>query len=85
MTKKVTLYSTETCGYCHMLKKYLDDSKIKYIEKRVDTDPAAAQEMITKSGQMGVPFTVINDGRGHEETVLGFDVVKINSILMQSN
>lgn len=81
MTKKVTVYSTATCAYCHMLKRYLDDNKIKYQEKRVDVDRAAAQEMIAKSGQMGVPFTVIKDDKGQEQTILGFDVIRLNSIL----
>lgn len=84
MTKKVTVYSTATCAYCHMLKKYLEDNKIDYTEKRVDEDYQAAQEMVAKSGQLGVPFTVIKDEKGYEQSILGFDVVRINSILTHS-
>jgi len=81
MSKKVTVYSTATCAYCHMLKKYLTDNKIDFIEKHVDKDFKSAQEMVAKSGQMGVPFTVVSDDKGQEQSVLGFDVVRLNSIL----
>jgi glutaredoxin len=82
MGKTITVYTTATCGYCHMLKNYLDSNKFKYTEKRVDQDYAAAQEMIKKSGQMGVPFTVIEDGKGAEQSVLGFDVQRLQQALL---
>lgn len=66
---KVTVYSTQTCPYCHQLKHFLDDNKIKYEDIDVSENQEKAQEMIKKSGQMGVPVTDI-DG----DIVLGFDV-----------
>ncbi|MFC1710330.1 glutaredoxin family protein [Patescibacteria group bacterium] len=77
---QVTIYSTTTCPYCKMLKKYLDEKKISYTEKLVDQDDAAREEMMTKSGgYLGVPFTVI--GRdGQEMVVMGFDKHKLNEI-----
>lgn len=65
-----------------MLKKYLEDHKFPFTEKRVDLDYDAAQEMIKKSGQMGVPFTVISDDDGDEKTVLGFDVNRLQQALL---
>ena len=82
MSKSITVYTTATCGYCHMLKNYLQDHKVPFTEKRVDQDYAAAQEMIKKSGQMGVPFTVINDGSGNEQGILGFDVQRIQQAIL---
>jgi hypothetical protein len=46
----------------------------------VDQDAAAAQEMITKSGQMGVPFTVVEKDDGTETTILGYDLPRLNAL-----
>lgn len=76
----ITIYSTATCGFCKMLKSYLDQHKITYNEKHADQDPAIAQELYDKSGQLGVPFTIIEKD-GKEEAVLGFDRQKIDEVL----
>lgn len=76
----ITIYTTATCGFCKMLKGYLDQHKISYSEKHADQDPQLAQELYEKSGQLGVPFTIIEKG-GKEEAVLGFDRGKIDEIL----
>lgn len=83
MAKTITVYTTATCGFCHMLKGYLADNKFPFTEVRVDQDRAAAQEMIQKSGQMGVPFTVITDDKGNEQGILGFDVPRLQQALLQ--
>jgi hypothetical protein len=53
---KITIYSTTTCPYCVMLKRWLDDKKVAYTDYLVDQNPIAAQNMVRLSGQMGVPF-----------------------------
>jgi glutaredoxin len=82
MAKTITVYTTATCGYCRMLKGYLQDKKFPFTEKRVDEDRDAAQEMILKSGQMGVPFTVITDDDGNEQGILGFDQQRLQQVLL---
>lgn len=78
--KMIKVYSTKICPYCNYLKDYLREKKIDFQEIDVTTDPKAQQEMIDKSGQMGVPVTIIKiDGK--EEIVNGFDKEKINQIL----
>ena len=52
----VVIYSTHTCGFCNMLKNYLDDKKIKYDVKYADDDQNLAKELYEKSGQLGVPL-----------------------------
>jgi glutaredoxin len=79
--KNVTVYSTATCGFCKMLKSYLNDKNVKYEVKMADEDQSLAQELYEKSGQLGVPFTVITDSDGKEEYVLGFDRPKIDAAL----
>ncbi len=82
MAKTITVYTTATCGYCKMLKKYLEENKFPYTEKRVDLSQEDAQEMVSKSGQMGVPFSVITNDKGEEQGVLGFDVQSIQHALL---
>lgn len=77
--KKITVYSTTTCPYCKMLTRWLDDKKIDYTEYKVDQNPFAAQAMVNLSGQMGVPFTTIEDDGGDMVKVLGFDVPKLQA------
>ena len=78
---KITIYSTATCVYCKMLKDYLTKHKIKYTEKHVDQDQKLVQELMDKSGQLGVPFTIIENDDETSSTILGFDKSKIDQIL----
>ncbi len=82
MARTITVYTTATCGYCKMLKNYLDQNKIPYTEKRVDINQQDAQEMVSKSGQMGVPFSVITKEDGQEMGILGFDVASLQRALL---
>ncbi len=77
----ITIYSTATCGFCKMLKQYLKDKNIAYDEKKADEDPRLAQELFEKSGQLGVPFSIIQTKDGKEINVLGFDRPKIDHAL----
>ena len=70
---KITVYSTTTCPYCVMLKKWLDEKKVEYTDYLVDKNPYAAQMMVAQSGQMGVPFSTIEYEDGSMEKILGFD------------
>ena len=72
----VKVYSTPTCPYCTMAKKYLDSKKIDYVNVDVSTDRSAATEMVSKSGQRGVPVIEI-DGN----FIVGFDKDKIDSFI----
>jgi len=73
---KVLVYSTPTCPWCTRVKQFLTESKISFENYDVGTDQAKAEEMIQKSGQMGVPVLDI-DGT----IIVGFDKEKIKTIL----
>jgi glutaredoxin len=65
-----------------MLKDYLEEKKIAYVNKFIDQDEAAKAEMEAESGGfMGVPYIVITKDDGSKEKVVGFDKGKIDSIL----
>ena len=73
---KIQIYSTTTCPYCKMEKAYLDEKGIKYENFFVDQDEKKADEMIKKSGQMGVPVIMIGN-----ELVVGFDEGRLHDLL----
>lgn len=77
----IVIYSTATCGYCKMLKSYLESKGIAYSEKHADLDQNIAKELYEKSGQLGVPFTIVKTDEGKEEKILGFDKKKIDLVL----
>lgn len=70
---KITIYSTRSCPYCVMLKRWLDEKSVKYTDYYVDENPIAAKEMIRLSGQMGVPFSTVEYGDKQIRKILGFD------------
>ena len=76
MSSPVVIYTTPTCVYCRMAKDFFMKHQVSYTEKNVAEDMNAQQEMIQRSGQMGVP--VIDVGG---ELVIGFDKPKISSLL----
>tara|TARA_B100000315_G_scaffold249728_1_gene281407 strand:- start:821 stop:1069 length:249 start_codon:yes stop_codon:yes gene_type:complete len=79
MTIKV--YSTATCPYCIQLKEWLGENKIEFDSVMVDTDKAAAEEMMKISGSMSVPVTVVTSDDGKKEVVVGFDKEKLGKLL----
>jgi len=57
---KVKVYSTPTCPYCKLVKDFLKEKSIAFTDIDVAADPASANEMVKKSGQMGVPVIEID-------------------------
>jgi len=72
MDKKVTVYGTATCPFCVKVKEFLKDNNVEYEDIDVSADQEKVQEMMRKSGQMGVPVLDI-DGT----VIVGFDKEKI--------
>ena len=75
-TPKVKVYSTKYCAWCSRAKEFLTEHQIAYEELRVDEDAKARDEMIEKSGQMGVPVLDING-----TIIIGYDVFRIKKAL----
>lgn len=72
----VTVYSTPTCPYCKLAKKFLTEHDVKFTDIDVSEDGVKAQEMIKKTGQMGVPVVEIGD-----EIIIGYDEKKLRKAL----
>lgn len=77
---EIYIYSTPTCGFCRTEKAYLKGKGFSYTEYDAAFDPDRAVELIQKSGQRGVPVTIIkHDNR--EDIIVGFDRPKIDQLL----
>ena len=72
----VKIYTTSTCSYCTMAKNWFRENGIKFTEYNVGNDTKRADEMMRKSGQMGVPVLDVN-GR----IIVGFNKPAIQSAL----
>ena len=72
----IKVYSTPSCAYCVTLKNFLAEKGIEFEAIDVSEKEADLQEMIDKSGQMGVPVMDI-DG----QIVVGFNKNKIMELL----
>ena len=76
MDKNVKIYSTPTCPWCIRTKQFLKDNNITFEDIDVSSNQAAIEEMVQKSGQMGVPVLDIEG-----EIIIGFDKEKIKTVL----
>lgn len=72
----ISVYTTPTCSYCTMVKNYFREKGIRFNEYNVARDMRRADEMVRKSGQMGVPVVDIN-GR----VIVGFNKPEIERAL----
>lgn len=75
--KKVEIFSTPVCKYCNLAKEYFKANNIPYEEHDVSTDIARRNEMIEKSGQMGVPVIIIDN----KDLIVGFNKPVIADLL----
>lgn len=66
--KNVTIYTTPTCVYCKMAKAFFTEKHVAYTEKDVVADMKAREEMVQKSGQLGVPVIDVSG-----TIIVGFD------------
>jgi len=74
--KKVEIYSTPTCHFCHQAKDFFKENNISFADYDVSTDETKRSEVIERSGQMGVPVIFIDD-----EMIIGYNELKIKELL----
>lgn len=72
----IKLYSTPTCPWCSMTRKYFDTRNVQYQDIDVTKDRNAVEEMVAKSGQRGVPVIDI-DG----SIIIGFDKERVDRLI----
>ena len=74
---EVVVYSTPACKFCKKTKNFLDEHDIEYEDVNVAEDSEALKNMVKKSGQKGVPVTVVND----DDVIVGFSEEKLKDAI----
>lgn len=72
----IKIYTTPSCTYCTKAKKYLKENHVPFTEFNVAKDMRRADEMVKKSGQMGVPVLDV-----HGKIIVGFNQPEIEKAL----
>jgi glutaredoxin len=77
MAKDITIFTTNTCAYCAMVKKYLDAKGHAYQVVNLDDHPERQAEALQLSGALTVPITVVTKQDDSREVVVGFNLAKL--------
>jgi glutaredoxin 3 len=78
---KIKVYATTTCPYCTMEANWLQSKNVPFEKVLVDQNQQAAQDMVQKTGQMGVPVTEIQYPDRKPEFVVGFNQAQLAYML----
>lgn len=77
MVKNITIFTTNTCAYCVMVKKWLQAKGHSYEEVNLDSHPERQKEAYEASGQLAVPVTIITKEDESQEVVVGYNLAKL--------
>jgi glutaredoxin 3 len=77
MVKNITIFTTTTCAYCPMVKKYLGAKGFTYDEVNLDQNPDRQAEALALSGAMTVPVTVVTKHDDSREVIVGYNLAKL--------
>lgn len=77
MAKHITIYTTNTCAYCVMVKKFLTAKGQTYEEVNLDQDPARQQEALELSGGLTVPVTVVTKEDDTQQVIVGYNLAQL--------
>jgi glutaredoxin 3 len=77
MAKNITIFTTNTCAYCVMVKKYLGAKGHTYEEVNLDQNPERQAEALSLSGAMTVPVTVVTKDDDSREVIVGYNLAKL--------
>ena len=79
--KKITVYTTNSCAYCSMVKKWLDSKGVEYSVINLDEQPEMQKQIFEKSGALTVPVTLIEKDDNTEEVVIGYNLSRLSSVI----
>lgn len=77
MVKNITIFTTNTCAYCVMVKKYLDIKNHQYEVINLDEQPHRQAEALQLSGALTVPVTVVTKTDDSQEVIVGYNLSKL--------
>lgn len=77
MVKNITIFTTNTCAYCVMVKRWLGSKGISYEEVNLDQNPERQQEAFELSGQLSTPITLVTKADDSQEVIVGYNLAKL--------
>lgn len=77
MPKNITIFTTNTCAYCGMVKKWLGAKGYAYEEVNLDENPERQAEALQVSGSLSVPVTIVTKQDDSQEVVVGYNLAKL--------
>lgn len=77
MAKSITIFTTNTCAYCVMVKRWLSSKGLSYEEVNLDTNPERQAEALELSGALTVPVTVVAKEDDTKEVIVGYNLAKL--------
>lgn len=77
MAKDITIYTTNTCAYCVMVKRWLQAKGMTYNEVNLDENPDRQQEALEMSGALTVPVTVVTKQDDSKHVVVGYNLAQL--------
>jgi len=77
MVKNITIFTTNTCAYCAMVKKYLDVKGHQYEVVNLDEQPDRQAEALALSGAMTVPVTVVTKQDDSQDVIVGYNLAQL--------
>lgn len=77
MAKNITIFTTNTCAYCVMVKRWLNAKGHEYEEVNLDQNPDRQKEAFEVSGQLSVPITVVTKQDDTKEIVVGYNLAQL--------
>lgn len=77
MPKNITVFTTPTCSYCPMVKRYLASKGLNYDEVNLVENPDRQQEVLAMSGAMTVPVTVVTQQDDSQDVIVGYNLQRL--------
>jgi glutaredoxin 3 len=77
MVRNITIFTTNTCAYCVMVKRWLGSKGISYEEVNLDQNPERQQEAFELSGALSTPITLVTKDDDSQEVIVGYNLAKL--------
>lgn len=77
MTKNITIFTTNTCSYCGMVKRYLSSKGLPYEEVNLEEHPDRQEEALKMSGSLTVPITIVTKHDDSQEVIVGYNLSRL--------
>lgn len=77
MPKNITIFTTNTCSYCPMVKRFLTSKGLTYDEVNLEEHPDRQAEALSMSGALTVPITIVTKQDDSQEVVVGYNLQRL--------